>query len=553
MKKWNGVSRRDFLKLGGVAALGAAGAASLGGCAPKAASSAHAADGSGADAGVTEVTGHERAGLPSFLQAPEPVTDVAETLDYDVVVVGAGASGIPAALSAFEAGAKVALLQKETTAISQGNTASGLDLASTDPAAAAALEQLLVEESQFRAKSELIRLWIDNGGEAVQWVMDKVSGAGGSVQSLGNNQQSKAATTVNGYEGLNYVTSYMGPKPYSNGDGMRVLAEVAADEGVDVFYETPGVQLVVDEAGAVRGVIARSGKEYKRFNASKGVIVATGDYQNDEEMSNYYLPDLKYFGRKQQNKTGDGHKMVVWAGGKIANIVHTKMMHDFDAGPMWNVPFMAVKTSTGKRFMDEQIDMAFVCNFLTSEQDAGRYCQVFDSKYEDVVPGWKGVGKFVDAEGLRAYMPEEDVERAGVLEGFINTYKADTLEELAEKLGIEDVNAFVAEVKAYNELCAAGADTQFGKDAQFLMPLDTPPFYGIGRTIRVSAICTGVDVDANHQCLTADGQPIEGLYAVGNCSGGFYGGVDYPLTVGGLSIGRCYTEGYVVGRLVAGK
>ena len=72
-------------------------------------------------------------------------------------------------------------------------------------------------------------------------------------------------------------------------------------------------------------------------------------------MSNYYLPDLKYFGRKQSNKTGDGHKMVVWAG-KISNIVHTKMMHDFDGRPDVEHAVPAVKTATGERFMNEKID-----------------------------------------------------------------------------------------------------------------------------------------------------------------------------------------------------
>lgn len=69
----------------------------------------------------------------------------------------------------------------------------------------------------------------------------------------------------------------------------------------------------------------------------------------------------------------------------------------------------------------------------------------------------------------------------------------------------------------------------------------------------MSAICSGVDVNADHQCLTPEGEVIEGLYAIGNCSGGFYGGIDYPLTVFGLSLGRCYTEGYVIGRMVAEK
>ena len=62
-----------------------------------------------------------------------------------------------------------------------------------------------------------------------------------------------------------------------------------------------------------------------------------------------------------------------------------------------------------------------------------------------------------------------------------------------------------------------------------------------------------MDVNADHQCLTPEGEVIEGLYAIGNCAGGFYGGIDYPLTVFGLSLGRCYTEGYVIGRMVAEK
>lgn len=312
--KQGSVSRRGFLGFAGVAAAGLAGATALSGCSPR--TSGGKDSKSGEVAGISGVSGHEREGLPSFLIAPEPITDISETLDYDVVVVGAGSAGIPAALSACEAGAKVALLQKESTAISQGNTASGIITDKSNPAAAAALAQLLVKESAYRADPALIQVWIDNGGEAVKWVLDKVAAAGGSVIDQGNNQQSKASNEVNGYEGLNYVTSYMGPKPYSNGDGMKVLAQVAEEAGVDIYYSTPAEQLVKNEDGAVSGVIAEGENGYMQFNAAKGVIIATGDYQNDEEMSNYYLPDLRYFGRKQSNKTGDGHKMIVWPAGR---------------------------------------------------------------------------------------------------------------------------------------------------------------------------------------------------------------------------------------------
>lgn len=544
-----GVSRRDLFKLGGIAMAGAVGASALAGCAPQGSDSASAQSGEQAE-GIGFAAGHERQGLPGFLQKPTAITDIAEVKEYDVVVVGAGASGTPAAFSAFEAGATVALLQKESTAIAQGNTGSGIDLASSDKGGAEALVQALVRDSQYRPRTDLLRVWTDNGGEAVQWVMDKVEAGGGSVQNLGNNQQSAAATTLNGYT-LNYITAYMGPKPLNAGDGMRVLAEEAEKAGVEVFYSTPAVQLVQNDKGEVTGVIAESSEGYVQFNAKKGVIVATGDYQNDEEITNYYVPDLKNFERKQFNKTGDGHKMVIWAGGKMEDIGHTKMLHDFDAGPMWNMPFMAVKLTTGKRFTNEKIDMAYLNNFLTSAEDKGRYCQIFDGKYPEIAQEWKGVGKYVDPEGMKTYMPEEDVERKGVLEGLIATYQADTLEELAEKLGIEDVDAFIQETEHYNELCAQAEDADFGKESQYMITVDTPPYYGIKRQVRVSAICSGVEVTGDHQCLSPEGEPIKGLYAIGNCSGGFYGGVDYPLTVGGLSLGRCYTEGYVIGRLVA--
>lgn len=258
------------------------------------------------------------------------------------------------------------------------------------------------------------------------------------------------------------------------------------------------------------------------------------------------------FEPKQTNKTGDGHKMVVWAGGKIEDLAHTKMLHDFDAGPasMCDMPFLAVKMD-GTRFVNETVEMSLMNCYLRSKEDSGHYCQVFDSNYMEAAAEWPG--KLVDPEGLKVYMPEEDVEREGVFEGQINTFKADTLEELADKLEITDKAAFVDSVKRYNELVAAGKDEDFGKPANYLVPVDTPPFYGIHRHVRMSAICSGVDVNAKHECLTPEGEVIENLYAIGNCSGHFYGGIDYPLTVFGLSLGRCYTEGYVIGRMVAEK
>lgn len=242
--------------------------------------------------------------------------------------------------------------------------------------------------------------------------------------------------------------------------------------------------------------------------------------------------------------------MIVWAGGKIENLGHTKMCHDFDSGPatMCDMPFMRVKLN-GRRFCDETLGMELMNCYLLGKEDQGQYCQIFDSAYMRKAADWPG--GLVSPEEMKTWMPEEPVERTGVEEALINTHRADTLEDLAGKLGITDVRAFLETVKRYNAMAAAGKDAEFGMDPQYLTPIDTPPYYGVHRHLGMSMACSGVDVDENLQCLDGNGDPIEGLYAVGNCAGNFFGGVEYPMTVAGLNLGHNYTQGYVVGKRLA--
>ena len=159
---------------------------------------------------------------------------------------------------------------RKATAISQGNTASGIITDQSNPAAAAALRQLLVKESAYRADADLIDVWIENGGEAVKWVLDHVKEAGGSVIDQGNKPAVEGSNEVNGYSSLNYVTSYMGPKPYNNGEGMKVLADVAAEAGVEIFYSTPAEQLVKDGETKSPGVIAKSERGLRSVQCREG-------------------------------------------------------------------------------------------------------------------------------------------------------------------------------------------------------------------------------------------------------------------------------------------
>ena len=539
----HGLSRRKFLKSAAVSAAGA-GVLGAAGCSPHA---------PGEKSGIeAEGFGHSSDGgaVLSFLPKPEPVAeaDIEATRTFEVVVVGAGASGVPAALSAAENGAKVAVLQKESIVVSQGNSGAGIDLDNSDPAGVEALVARLMKDNAHRCDPRLLRQWAHNSGEAVRWIIDRAGKAGAQVIDQGNLQQT-AILEINGYR-MNYHTAYFGPKPYTNGDGMRALGALAAERGVEFFFGTPAVELLQDPSGRVTGVIGRGeGGRCTKFLARKGVILATGDYQNNKAMCDYFIPDLRHYGRKQLNRTGDGHILGYWAGGVIEPIGHTKMIHDFDAGPatMCDMPFLAVDRH-GRRFVNESVEMSVLNNYLRQAERTGEYSQIFDSNYMKQAAGWPG--RLVPPEGLRHYMPGEPGPHEGVFEAFINTHRADTLEELAGKIGV-DPETFVATVRRYNELAASGRDSDFGKPASMLRPVDAPPFYGIRRTLRVSTLCSGLLVDERHRCLDAAGDPIPGLFAIGNLGGGFYGGVDYPLTIFGLSLGRCYTFGYLTGRHVA--
>lgn len=539
------ITRRNLLKLGGGAALAGAGLC-ITGCSAQPVNTTVANT-------PTSASGQA---LPNSMRKPEPITSFAHTKEFDVVVVGAGASGVPAALSACEAGARVAVLQKESYCVSQGNTGSAPLVSESDPAALAALATKIMGASQHRPHRALIEMWINHGEEAINWVIDRARAGGAQVENQGNNPQLPSVKEFAGGK-VSWVSSYFGPKPYNAGDGMQALAKTAQDKGVEFFFSTPAIQLEQNESGRVTGVIGQDKTgQHILFKAKRGVILAAGDYQNDDEMVAWFCPHAQSFERKQYKKTGDGHKMAIWAGAEMEPINHTKMLHDFDAGPasMCDLPFLAVNEDA-QRFCDEgSVPMSLMNCYLDASrvskpEQVGWYSQIFDATYLEQAQGWPGVA--VDPEHLKVYMPEEEVEHSGVFKDLIRTFKAETLEELAHKLQLDSAT-LIQTIDRYNDMVAAGVDTDFGKQPKFLKPIQTPPFYGIHRHVRISAICAGVTVNDNLQVTRGErGEVIEGLWAVGNMSGYFYGGVDYPLDVFGMSLGRCYTQGYVTGKRVA--
>ena len=208
-----------------------------------------------AAASIAPVSAHAKADpsyagtldVPSFLAKPEPITDNADERDIDVVVGGAGAAGVPAVLAALEGGATVACLQKESTAISQGNGGCGVDLENSDPAAIEAMISFEMKENAYRPDRRQLAAWAYNSGETMRWRRERAADAGAQSTDTAPTMEFGGGTVA-------FIKNSFGPKPYTTGDAMQALAQLAASKGAEFFYETPGVLLLQDEAGRVTGV-----------------------------------------------------------------------------------------------------------------------------------------------------------------------------------------------------------------------------------------------------------------------------------------------------------
>ena len=331
-------------------------------------------------------------------------------------------------------------------------------------------------------------------------------------------------------------------------------------DNLEAFFSTPVVQLVKDGDGAIIGCVGQTQDgRFIKFNA-KSVILATGAYENNPTMVRRFCPDIENFDKKVYHRTGDGNILAIEAGGAMEPVAHSHVMHDFDAGLMWDEHAFLNLNMNGERFVSEEVDMAYISNvlrwqpgFVGENMDAdhresgslGWYCQIYDNDYMSYCDS--PVPDFVMAR----YLKDEDPElHVGVFPELIDTFRADTIEELAEKLGLP-VETTVASFNRYNELCENGEDLDFGKNPAYLHKFTTAPFWGIRRHIRCSSITAGVLSDEYGRAVTETGEVIKGLYTVGNLGGQFYGAPDYPFFHPGLSLGHAVTFGFIAGEHAA--
>ncbi|MDR1015797.1 MAG: FAD-dependent oxidoreductase [Coriobacteriales bacterium] len=526
----DGLSRRRFLQAGSLA-LAMAGVGSLMACAP-----AKAADGESAPeeegAGVAEAStgsGEIPVVTPQtitddpYFAAPPAITDVAETADYDVVVVGAGISGCCAALAAAENGARVGVLSKTPSPYSQGILFAAINvpeiLAESDrpePVDVEALKAEYLELSSYNVNIPLFSRFFEVNPEAALWLYREAEEAG--LMSRSNGQ----------------AVMYLDQA----GVLSQNLATKAEGLGATFYHGTPGVQLVQDGGGAVTGVVGQKDDgSYIQLNAAKGVVLATGCYGANAQLKARWCPQTIHFDNYQagDNNTGDGHMMGIWAGACMQQWPHAKKVDPHlsvtDGGLRWNNwndPYLAVN-DRGERFMKEDC-------LGTYRPNGTYYCPeshvnlVFDSETEH--------GDQAELDNL-------------IDLGF--AFKGATLEELGTAIGW-DASAtatFAQTVARYNDLCASGDDVDFYKDAPYLIPIQTGPFYAVRIEYMIGALLGGLCVNEQCQVLDIGQVPIEGLYAVGNTMGGLQGSTDYQWHDYGFSLGAASTFGYWVGKTLA--
>lgn len=539
------LSRRSFLGVGGmaVAALAAGGLAA---CSPTAADS----DSNGS-------TSTNEDGLKvDYKAAPAPLaeTDIVETVEADIVVIGGGISGACAAATAAELGKNVIVLQKTETAQSHGSGAAAWNSKAQQEAGVdfdpweAVIEW--TRQGENRADLDLLKTWIYNSGPTIDWATDLTA----SVDGVG-------PVMMASNKGMAYpdAFNYCYPAVHAWVGEMQALAQWLLDyaEGLgnaEVRYLTPAVQMVREggSSGRVSAVIAQTGEgDYVNVKAKDAVILAAGDYGNNAQMRAEYLPHaegLKSAYSRPDVNTGDGQLMGMWVGGFMQLAPHCSNIH-YD--PPIDVPDIGGSgepwlyvNKLGKRFCNEDMQYGQLYAQDMNQPDYMHF-QVFDDNFRT---DWEDMGS-----GMMKKEPPIDIVAStdqGVADGKVFT--GETIEELAQAMGVPG-DELSATIERYNVLCDAGYDDDYGKQAARLKPVRKAPFYAVQRRAGVLCTLNGIITNGDYQALDADRHIIEGLYVVGNCQGNFFGGLEHQMVIPGMSLGRAMTTGRVAGLLASGE
>ena len=530
----------------------------------------------------------------------EPEIDeskVAKTVDVDVAVVGCGIAGVAACRSVAEDGGLVAAFEKADGpqcrsgeyAVINGKVQAkwGRDTWTREQ-----IDDIIdshMVESTYRCKRSIMSKWAHNIGDAFDWWVE-------ANPDLYYAETTRSAIPDESAD--NFIIPIFYPLPehydwkqerfpcyptsveFKPDQHVTVEANMqkAVDTGnVQTFYGCFVEKLIMDHGRCV-GLYARDAAtgEYIKCNASKGVILSTGDYSQNTKMLKHFCPEVIENNIQclftnvdvEGNFTnqGDGIQLGMWAGAQVQQS-HAPMIHHMGGGAdlagvgvMGNAGFLNLDLN-GKRFMNEDLPGQQLENQIELQKNRESW-QIFDSNWPEQLPympaAHGGACYYEDYasedEGpknnttYRNYKSPYQLE-AAVADG--RAVKADTLEELVAKIYPGDTAAqqtALDSIQRYNELAKAGYDEDFHKPASRMWAVENGPFYADKFTTALLLVCIG-GLESDEDCHTfdADRNVIPGLYVAGNIQGNRFA-TEYPIGLKGVSHSMAMYYGYVAGK-----
>ena len=530
----------------------------------------------------------------------EPEIDeskVAKTVDVDVAVVGCGIAGVAACRSVAEDGGLVAAFEKADGpqcrsgeyAVINGKVQAkwGRDTWTREQ-----IDDIIdshMVESTYRCKRSIMSKWAHNIGDAFDWWVE-------ANPDLYYAETTRSAIPDESAE--NFIIPIFYPLPehydwkqerfpcYPTSVEFKPDQHVTVEANMQKAIDTGNVQTfygcfvekLIMENGRCVGLYARDAAtgEYIKCNASKGVILSTGDYSQNTKMLKHFCPEVIENNIQclftnvdvEGNFTnqGDGIQLGMWAGAQVQQS-HAPMIHHMGGGAdlagvgvMGNAGFLNLDLN-GKRFMNEDLPGQQLENQIELQKNRESW-QIFDSNWPEQLPympaAHGGACYYEDYasedEGpknnttYRNYKSPYQLE-AAVADG--RALKADTLEELVAKIYPDDTAAqqtALDSIRRYNELAKAGYDEDFHKPASRMWAVENGPFYADKFTTALLLVCIG-GLESDEDCHTfdADRNVIPGLYVAGNIQGNRFA-TEYPIGLKGVSHSMAMYYGYVAGK-----
>lgn len=530
----------------------------------------------------------------------EPEIDeskVAKTVDVDVAVVGCGIAGVAACRSVAEDGGLVAAFEKADGpqcrsgeyAVINGRVQAkwGRDTWTREQ-----IDDIIdshMVESTYRCKRSIMSKWAHNIGDAFDWWVE-------ANPDLYYAETTRSAIPDESAD--NFIIPIFYPLPehydwkqerfpcYPTSVEFKPDQHVTVEANMQKAVDTGNVQTfygcfvekLIMENGRCVGLYARDAAtgEYIKCNASKGVILSTGDYSQNTKMLKHFCPEVIENNIQclftnvdvEGNFTnqGDGIQLGMWAGAQVQQS-HAPMIHHMGGGAdlagvgvMGNAGFLNLDLN-GKRFMNEDLPGQQLENQIELQKNRESW-QIFDSNWPEQLPympaAHGGACYYEDYasedEGpknnttYRNYKSPYQLE-AAVADG--RAVKADTLEELVAKIYPDDTAAqqtALDSIQRYNELAKAGYDEDFHKPASRMWAVENGPFYADKFTTALLLVCIG-GLESDEDCHTfdADRNVIPGLYVAGNIQGNRFA-TEYPIGLKGVSHSMAMYYGYVAGK-----